>query len=505
MAQNKTKDQEKEFLFSFDILVRLLEIVFRRKRILFSVFILVFIGTFLILSISKSSYEAEGIIVLFPSTIKETKDSLSELMPVPLTVQDYQIFLMSDSVLYEVMERMAKTGMFEKIPTFKEMRESIGASVQVIEKTATQIQYSSVIILKARSDSGKKAAKIADIWAEVAVESSMNHYKFGTKGMKAFLFSEIENVASNYDTKIKTSADRIEKVLTELNERKKELILQLNAFKDEKDDKINELVKSLNVDYLKQELGSVKEIMTSQELILAGIRVQIQVEEERIKSLSSELEKTPSKLVLNRGLTDTAMALLSSQKGEIQEEIKDKTIVGEEKNQVYYTLSEQISQTKAELEALKKEKEVLEVKIVENEKKFKDVFSRIQDAEFHLAQLTRELEGKEKIMEDELNEKVQRMEKFKEWETSKIGQEIEGQGMIFNALVKKYLSSQLAEAGTTPDLKIFSPAKIPTQALPRRRVTRSFTIALISFIMCFFVIVSIDSLKQRKTVTPEAA
>lgn len=498
MADMNEKNKSNEFLFSFDILIRLLEILFKRKWLLVSVSLIVLLGSFGILSLQKPSYEAESIVVLAPLTIKETKDSLSELMPQPLMVQDYQIFLNSDSVIYQVMEGMRQSGMFEEMPTLKEMRESMRASVQVIKKTSNQIEYSSMIILKARSDSGKRAAKIADLWAEVAVESSQNHYKFGTTGVKDFLSSEIENVTNLYETKIINSADKLADLLNQLNQSKKESILKLNAFKDEKDDKINELVKRLNVDYLKQELDSIKEISSSQELIFAGINVQIQVEEERIKTLSSELEKTPSKLVLNRGLTDTAMALLSSQKGEIQEEIKDKTIVGEEKNQVYYTLSEQLSQTKTEHEALKKEKEVLEVKIVENEKKFKDIFSKIQDAEFQLTQLTRELEGTEEILEDELNEKVQRMEKFKEWETSRIGLEIEGQGMIFNALVKKYLSSQLAESGITPDLKIFSSARMPTQALPRRRAIKSLTLAVFSLIFAIILALTIEVYKSEK-------
>ena len=488
-----------ETLFSSETIRQLVSIILRRWYIFILVLLISSVGSFLILSISPPSYEAVSVVVLAPPPLKEKQDALSELMPKNLKVQDYQIMLRSEPVLYKVRESLKKSDLFEKLPPFEDMKEGMNPQIRVIKKTSSQLEYSSVILLRARSNTGEKAAFVANTWADVAIETSKNHYEHGLSGMKGFLSSEIANVTSDYESKIQNSADQIETILQKLNESKKKKIVELNKFRDEKENKIKELKKKLNLEYMEEELKNLAEILKEQKVQMAEIKVKIQGEQERVETLKKDLEKTPRKIVLNKGLTDTALAMISSGKGEIQEDLKDKTIIGEETNEVYLVVSELLANAGSELASLKKQEQTLEAKISESEEEYKKIFSEIQDARYQLSEMERELAGKEEILQEELDEKVQTMEMQKKWRSEKIDEELSGQKIMLKSLITKYLSSQMAEAVVSPDLKIFSRAQAPTQYLPRRRAAKSLSIAVLALIFTFLLVLVIEVFRSEST------
>jgi uncharacterized protein involved in exopolysaccharide biosynthesis len=453
-------------------------------------------GAFAILSLTPPAYESVSIVVLAPLPLKEKKDELSEMMPKNLTVQDYQIVLTSEPVLYKLMERLKSTGAFDKLPPMDEMKDALQAEVKVIKKTANQLEYSSVILLMVRADSAKNAALIANTWAEVAVETSRSHYEYGISGMKDFISKELDKASTDYEEKVTAAAEDVETILKNLNQSNKRKIEELNKFRDEKEKKIAELRKVLNLEYLKSEIIHFDNVLYEQRGSLDRVIVEKNAKKEMVNALGKELEKMPQKIVLNKGLTDTALAIVGTEKG-MSEKIPDATIVGEEINEVYITIAEKLSIARSELEAFTMQEQTIKEKISDNEQQYKKVFSDIQDAEYKISELARELEAQEKILEEELDEDVQKMTLLKGWKIKKANEQVEGEQLALSSLRKKYMSSQLAEAGTTPDLKIFSPATAPDQALPRGRAPKSISIGILALILVFFLLLIIEVFKAE--------
>ena len=494
MNHNENKSS---LMFGSETVKQLVALIAARWWILALAFVIAVVGTFAILSLKPPSFQSVSAVVLAPPPIRESKSELSELMPKNLKIQDYQIVLNSEPVLYKLMERLKDSGDFDKLPPMEDFQDALNADVRVIKKTSNQLEYSSVILLKAKSSSPKKASQIANTWAEVAIETSENHYKYGISGMKEFLDAEIMNVAEDYESKIKDSADQLEILLQNLNKSKKQKIEELNVLRDEKEKKISELQKKLNLDYMRDELSNYREIVSENRKQLEDVIIQKEAQQQEVAALEKERKQTPQKIVLNKGLTDTAMAMMSSQKGEISEDLKNKTIVAEEKNEVYYMISEQLSEARALLENLRTQEKTLQKKIAEFEKKYKNLYSEIQDAEYDLNELKRRLNAEEEILQEELNEKVEKSRMLGQWTSKKLGEEIEGQRKILNSMIQKYISSQLAEAGTTPDLKVLSRATPPNQALPRGRAVKSLSIGVIALIFVFLLLLVIEVFKSE--------
>ena len=141
---------------------------------------------------SAKTYESRATMVLFPTPFKLLKDEVNALLPKVLTVADYNILLKSDGVLRKVADKIKAKGTWpknalENINDIDKLRRRMAIDIEVVKKTAMDVERSPVMVLRATAGKPEQAQELADTWAQVAEELATELNVKGKTGLQTFV------------------------------------------------------------------------------------------------------------------------------------------------------------------------------------------------------------------------------------------------------------------------------------------------------------------------------
>lgn len=416
-------------------------------------FIIIFVLASVILTtiysfILDEVYRATSVVLLSPPAFRGDKASdVGELAPESLSVKTYRDILLSDSILDAVRIKADLKNDDGHYMALNDMRINMSAKIDIIQETSSGIKFSPAIQLIVKADTPKKAADIANVWADISVERAKLISKKSKEGSISFLsteFNRVDNDLKKKETELKTTQDRYNSSVENLKQESDEL---LRKMQDEYDQKITELlmeteklykdfdVESYNLkkklidDYdskiavissdLKVELKK-KELITDEEKIsefekrLLNVQNNLKTLTQRLQELEKEIKEHPQLLVLAKAITDDSLwnKIMENGSKQLPDELKKLKLVSEELNPIYEKLMTDLTATKVDLNTAKIEEEslkgLLKTKKEERDKLNKEILegtnkieSLIREKDTETDKLDRDREAGSKQLKEE--------------------------------------------------------------------------------------------------------
>jgi uncharacterized protein involved in exopolysaccharide biosynthesis len=486
-----------EFLLTLDTAYRILGFVVEKSYYLIAVFVVATVAAFFIASQTPAKYEAEVILVLAPPPFKLGNDNISGLLPRTLTIQDYELIVKSDPVIKQLRERANWTDKEGRPEKLRYIREDIRANARVIRQTATDVQFSPVLILVARGPTGEIAAQRANAWASVAIEASRTYGRFGAGGTLEVLKTEYLDTAQEYETSIDRSASRSDQLRAAIDAANERLRKEVARFSQIRDRELSTLAETLQTDLLAKRLEAIREQLATRLELLADAELEAETLEREVAILEAELQTLPERLTLNKGLTDTAIALLASQENRLPDALAGRTIVAEERNEVYDEVRALLATKRGNLAAATRRKEAIERQIQTSTNLFEQTLQQSQAAKDAFEARKRELLAEEQTLTENLQREVDVKKQLAEWELKKLDTELKNLGEYYSALNSKTLSARLAEAEIEPDLRLLSPAIPSLYDLPRGRTVKALAAGLFAFGLALLILLLISGYREH--------
>ncbi|MBX3728625.1 MAG: hypothetical protein KF858_05525 [Candidatus Sumerlaeia bacterium] len=486
-----------EFLLTLDTAYRILGFVVEKSYYLVAVFVVATVAAFFIASQTPAKYEAEVVLVLAPPPFKQGNDNIAGLLPRTLTIQDYEIIVRSDPVIKQLRDRANWSDNDGRPEKLRYIREDIRANVRVIRQTATDVQYSPVLILAARGTSGEIAAQRANAWASVAIEASRNYGRFGAGGTLEILKTEYLDTAAEYETSIDRSAARNDELRAAVVAANERMLKEVARFSEARDLELAALAEGLQTDLLTKRLEAIRGQLATRLDLLADAELEAETLEREVAILETELQSLPERLTLNKGLTDTAIALLAAQENRLPDAMAGRTIVAEERNEVYTEVRALLATKRGKLAAAARRKEAIERQIQTSSDLFEKTLQQSQAAQNAFQARKRELLAEEQTLTENLQREVDVKEQLAEWELKKIDTELKNLGEYYSALNSKTLSARLAEAEIEPDLRLLSAAIPSLYDLPRGRTVKALAAGLFAFGMALLILLLVSGYREH--------
>ncbi len=468
MAQ---QPQKSDLLVTTEAAYHALTYLVRRIWIIAAVFVATTAVSFFLLSRSPPTYQGEAILVLSQPFEQEAADVTTALIPKGLTVQDYQIILGTDSVLRKLRKEADWTDDDGNPVPLKSIRESTQVAAQIIKKTNIDIIHSPVLIMRATTDSGEEAARIANVWAEIAVEASKEYTSSSVEGLRDFFETRFTDTLEDYEGSLLSGTEDLDTVGARLESAVAARERDLGDFRIRKADALAALGRELRIQILETRLLSLGELVADQRAILEEAVVESEAMEAKAAELERDIESIPQTIALNRGLTDVAAGVLSA---EGRSELL-LSVAGEEVNPAHAEVRQSLSEARAEFAYAGRKNTALELRIEALERESGEVLAELEDAKAELAKLEATFAVEEAIIAAAHERTVETIAKLSEWTITRIDTELEQRGDTFTALSEKLLGARLAEAESQPDLKILVRAEPPTDPLPRGRAVKALS------------------------------
>lgn len=317
----------------------LYEILSRRKKLMWGVFLLAFgLGILYVgyVRYSAKDYEAVVTIIVNPMDInkylqtkqdEENIDQYESLINVTVpypsyTIEAYLALVMSPMVIQKLLTYMDLSEEY----TVDEFRKKL--EVENIEKT-------NLIKLKAKDKEPHQAAYIANNWAIVFIRAINDTVQSHLKKM--------------YDT-ISTQVESDEKGYIRISR-------EIESFQE----------KNLNQDAIQKEIDKLTEQYVEYQNTLIDLDLTIKSQETQIQKAKEYIEKETRFIELQKSVLNEPIYLGYLLSTENQVNPKPFYIVSQELNQNYFTLSEKLSSLEISLAGNKKRKEdLLSSGIIEN-------------------------------------------------------------------------------------------------------------------------------------------
>ena len=122
------------------------------------------------------------------------------LMSRPLTVPGYEILLRNDSIVQalrtKLQELLTKEGQEEEVG-LESVRKSMSVQTRILKQTSSDVEYAPLITLAFNSSSPTLAADMANEWARLAVEASMEVSAKGRGESLEFLSGRFEVIVED--------------------------------------------------------------------------------------------------------------------------------------------------------------------------------------------------------------------------------------------------------------------------------------------------------------------
>lgn len=499
----KGQEQTSEYLVTFETGVRLVGVLIRRLPILIGVFLVSFVVAFLVRNQSPVLFESTSLVVFAPPPYRTARpaaersggDEISRMMPIPLSVQDYEIIAKSGPVL-KTLRRKTGWKMDGKPIPLTELRERIRAVSQVIKKTNTDIVYSPVLSLTVAATDAEEATKISNAWSDILVEVSKEHARSGAAGLSQFLSSEFEKAGEDFEYAINSSVTRYDHVLDMLNEARNVKERTLADLAVEHAEQTAALAKEVQLDSWRDRVESTGSVLAHLRTELASVEVRIAEKTEAARKAKEQLASLPQTIGLDRGLNETALPLTALHLREEGEVIDFPSVVSEEVNEVYIAVGERLTMYESELAGALAEKATIEAAIARLQSEREELTREVKDRELKMTALATRNEAEMNIRTIELAQSVDRLQMQVELEKSKVDKQMEGQSGIYSELNARVLGARLAEAEIQPDLRVLVRAVTSQDSLPRRRVFTAGGIAIAMTALASIVVLLLEAMRN---------
>ena len=195
MADRNSSDNE--LLVTAEAVFRTIETTARRLPLVIGVSIVTAIAVFGVLSLSPPKYSAEALLVVSSPFKEDTKRSnggseVTDLLPVALSVQDYQIIALSDPILKKLREEGNWVGDSGNPIDLQQLRQQVNANINVIEDNRVDKIYSPVLKLSVQTTEAQKTADLVNTWAEITVAASRAYGQSSVVGLQDFFVAEFD-------------------------------------------------------------------------------------------------------------------------------------------------------------------------------------------------------------------------------------------------------------------------------------------------------------------------
>jgi uncharacterized protein involved in exopolysaccharide biosynthesis len=493
----KNQENSSEFLLTIDSAYWILGLFFRKLPILGAVFLISAVAVFAVLSTSPVQYEAESILILAPpikkDSNKQLEDDVTSLMPEGLTVQDYKLIVTTDSVLKKLRDDNNWTDKSGNLIKLKTIQDATNAETSIIKKTNVDIQHSPLLVLRVKCSSEVKAAEYANAWADMAVEISREYAVSSVQGLKEFFEEEFGSSSIEYEAMITKASVTFNAFQEQINTAKKTREEKLSEFFSEKETQLAVLKNTLNLELLEKQITNLEKVVDTQKTAYETTGVEAAGLKEMVRTLETELAIIPDKITLNKGLTDTAMALLSENDPTAQSIL---SVIAQEVNPAYISIQQQLAEKRAKYKETSTRYTDLEARLTKNRAELKTLRHELENGKVELAKMEKDFEAKENILKNELDRYITKIEQEIDWTKDKISHELGSQANAYSTLLNKMNSARLAEAETTPDLRKLVDAKASKDPLPRGRATKSLGAAIFLTVLTFMLLLIFASYRE---------
>lgn len=278
----------------------------------------------------ENEYRAKAIMLVapLPITTSNESESVSYLMPKPLSVQDYSLLLTNDEIVSALRDTMVKTMVQEGLPAddvaIEDVRKAMRVQTQVLKQTMSDVVYQPTVQLSFTATSPKVAAAVVNEWAVQGVKLAEELTTNRRQGLLEFLKAQSEEKSNQLDDAEKT----------------------LEALRKEAD-----------LQVMHERLAKFADQVVSYEIQLTNSETQIALTRAKLEQLQKRLAETPEKLSLRRSLPDEAYWLMQAQG---KEPDNSKVLVTETINSIHVQLQKEEALLDAELQGLLSQRAAIE-------------------------------------------------------------------------------------------------------------------------------------------------
>ncbi|MEX2015611.1 MAG: Wzz/FepE/Etk N-terminal domain-containing protein [Candidatus Hydrogenedentales bacterium] len=280
--------------------------LYAQRRLIFIVtLVAALLAAIYVLLIRQDIYRAT---VMLVATSPLISGELGEQFAEGFNPKVYEEIMLSPTILEATRRELIREGIFgdEEPPRLEEFLKWVETQISIIDQTTPPISYSPIVRLRVRHFDPKAAEHIAVKWAEIGLEATQNaNYLRSGAAVNVLLDQE----------------DMQRQVLEDIWKQRQEV---------ESD---------FNVETKLEELYYRVEVMT--DLLAERVAIEGTIENAKAKlaSLQASLTQLDPYLEVFRAPTTTAYWLMEGQQREqALEELKDKGMIEQEPNEVYWIL-----------------------------------------------------------------------------------------------------------------------------------------------------------------------
>lgn len=343
-----------------------INVIIKRKRIIITVFVVSVISSLIVSLFSKKMYQASVSIMITPSKIQSalspTQVSLdvekieatgAYITPKPaISLATHKLLLKSDAVLKRVIIRLdlrSKSG---------RQLGSEDVSQKFTIRETKETRETNILQLEVRDEVAKKAMEIANAWAQEYTAYSQELILGEVKGAGDFITDQFS-------------------------------IAQKNLM--ERESKVKDFKDKYKLDLMRAELDIKKANLNGYKKELIDLEVALKTKQDALRQFKKEIAKQDKFIIVSKAITDDALwQETMRQKG--TSTLDKKKLSSEQLNPIYQDLETRIVNAEIEINTLTPRFEYLSKSIALNELEINELEKTINQKEFDLVQLDRQVE-----------------------------------------------------------------------------------------------------------------
>ncbi|GAB4233722.1 MAG: Wzz/FepE/Etk N-terminal domain-containing protein [Acidobacteriota bacterium] len=424
-------------------------VLWKRRHYIVGFTLLCAAAAFTVSLLLPKKYEAQAILLVQRPVFS------SELRPRTLPVETYQAIVDSPWVKEQVRQRAVAEGL---ISSEDVLTDALEASVPERPRGQEEL-VNPIIELTVTWKDPRIAQRLADLWADVAIQASAGLALQGSQGTIEFVQKEYPTTRERLlqlEAELKTTQDRHDKRIRELEKRWDE---RITAFKVE-----------WNLDVLRQQAQGLEKRLTENTMRLSDLQLEIKNTRETLTQLKEEIQQHPQFLVISKAITDDALweRIGRDFSGQTAQELEKLKLRSEQLNPVYEQLLQRLTDTQVRFDTLIPQEQYLKEEIARLEKELRQLNELI---------LTKSLELRELERARDLELTLAKRER--QFEVDQLQREVEKARATFSTLAEKWEAARLTQAEEDQDLKIGAYATEPQEPVsPRPLLNTAIALAV---------------------------
>ncbi len=436
-----------------------IRVLWKRRKLILLVTLGCALAAFLAGQLLPPSYEARATLLV------QRPIFITGLRPEPLGVETYRTIVDSDFVKDAVRRKLVDDGSLRP-------DESLGSLATEIYTSRVRDQtHSPVIDLVVRAGTPRRAALVADTWAEVAVRESAGlatRGKVGTLELIQREYPSTKDRLSLLEADLKATQDRFDREIRDLE--------------NHWDARIAEFGSEWNLDVLREQAKALSGKLTEDIVRLRGLALEISEAGDSLDQLKKEIQEHPQFIVLSKAITDDALweRIGRDLGGEAADELQSLRLRSEELNPVYQSLLQNLADTQVRYDTLVPQERHLRELIAEQEAELRELNRLIltKGAEFRRLERERDIQ-------------LTLREREREFQVEELGREVSTSRETFSNLAGKWEEARLAQAEQDEDIKIGALAvepRNPVSPRPLLYTAVAFAAGLMLSLMLAFLV-----------------